>query len=365
MSDGLPSNRKLLSLLLDYGLILSIIFHTDQSAMSNTPFKIPSSASFRQQPESATKIIFRSSSDSDVYPMYLRLLGSVSGTPTFEDVNFSSTPGLESQSSNSFESLDLAVMSDPPAGTVTALSEGVSATGDITTQANPSDGDTLTIWLGSHTTVYRFKTTLAAAYDVQIGSSAADTTSNLKAAINADGTPGTEYYAGTLANTVVEATQDSTTVLIITDRIPCRRQLTWALTESSTNFLKRPPYGGVDGDTLMIFTASSYTISNPLSFSAEDTLTATLPALTQGQSGSIYVGGGQCAFRLYSDQALTIQFYTSTDNLNWHADTQFGAISLSGWEQGTFDFPCEYIKMEIASNVNTTGTVFDARVIYP
>jgi hypothetical protein len=60
----------------------------------------------------------------------------------------------------------------------------------------PADGDTVTI--GSLT--YRFKSTMAQAYDVKLDSTVIATLTHLKAAINADGTVGTDYYSGTLAN---------------------------------------------------------------------------------------------------------------------------------------------------------------------
>ena len=93
---------------------------------------------------------------------------------------------------------------------------GTAATGVLTSDAvNVTDGDTVTI--GS--TVYRFKNTLAAAYDVKIGASAAATLLNLDAAIDASGTPGTEYYTGTLAHPSVLTTgTTATTVSFISAR---------------------------------------------------------------------------------------------------------------------------------------------------
>lgn len=96
-------------------------------------------------------------------------------------------------------------------------SAGASAPADYATQTitstgvNVTDGDTCTIG----TTVYRFKNTLAAAYDVKIGASAAATLDNLKAAINATGTAGTEYFVGTLVHPTVIATTNADTTQII------------------------------------------------------------------------------------------------------------------------------------------------------
>lgn len=91
-------------------------------------------------------------------------------------------------------------------------SAGVKATSTVTqSTADLSDGETLTIG----TTVYRFKSTMLAAYDVQIGVNVATTLDNLKAAINATGTPGTEYFAGTLAHPTVTATTNGATTQVI------------------------------------------------------------------------------------------------------------------------------------------------------
>lgn len=90
--------------------------------------------------------------------------------------------------------------------------DAVRATGTLTSDAtNVADGDTVTIG----TTVYRFKSTMLAAYDVQIGVSAAVSLDNLKAAINASGTPGTEYFAGTLAHPTVTATTNTDTTQVV------------------------------------------------------------------------------------------------------------------------------------------------------
>ena len=66
---------------------------------------------------------------------------------------------------------------------------------------NAVNGSVLTI--GGQ--VYRFRNTLAQAYDVQIGAGIADSVSNLYLAINASGVVGTNYYAGTLVNANVYA----------------------------------------------------------------------------------------------------------------------------------------------------------------
>ncbi len=77
------------------------------------------------------------------------------------------------------------------------------ASGTITTDNTElADGDTVTI----NGQAYRFKDTMAQAYDVKRHGTTADTTlANLIKAINATGTPGTEYFTGTLVHPTVQA----------------------------------------------------------------------------------------------------------------------------------------------------------------
>lgn len=88
----------------------------------------------------------------------------------------------------------------------TAVS-GVAATGVLTASGTFSNNETVKI--GDIT--YRFRTTIAQAYDVLIGASAAVSLDNLKKAINASGTAGTEYFAGTHAHPQVTATTNTDT----------------------------------------------------------------------------------------------------------------------------------------------------------
>jgi hypothetical protein len=80
-----------------------------------------------------------------------------------------------------------------------------AATGTITGSAstNVSDGDTVTIG----TAVYRFKTVMAQINDIQVAGSGNSDTSlqNLIDAISGTGAAGTNWFAGTVANTQVTA----------------------------------------------------------------------------------------------------------------------------------------------------------------
>jgi len=87
------------------------------------------------------------------------------------------------------------------------------ATGSLGMATKPTDtADTVTIG----TTVYRFMDTPAQAYDVEIGSLVADSQANLVAAINGSGTPGVEYFAGTVAHPDVRAVAFAANVMVVT-----------------------------------------------------------------------------------------------------------------------------------------------------
>lgn len=114
--------------------------------------------------------------------------------------------------------------------TTSGLVYAAFATNTLTSDAtNVADGETVTIGA----IVYRFKDTMAQAYDVQIGANAAASLDNLKAAINASGTPGTEYYAGTVAHTLVIATTNTDTTQKVESRTYGTGNNTLATTETS------------------------------------------------------------------------------------------------------------------------------------
>lgn len=79
---------------------------------------------------------------------------------------------------------------------------GVAAQGTLTIAEPVTTTDQFTI----DTQQYTLLTTPIAAYDIAIGADEAATKVNIVAAINASGTPGTEYFAGTLAHPTVVAT---------------------------------------------------------------------------------------------------------------------------------------------------------------
>lgn len=91
------------------------------------------------------------------------------------------------------------------------------AVGTLTSDAtNVADDETVVVGATGGTSItYRFKDTMAQAYDVKIGASASATLDNLKKAINATGTAGTEYFAGTLVNPdIIAYTKTATTLKV-------------------------------------------------------------------------------------------------------------------------------------------------------
>jgi len=90
--------------------------------------------------------------------------------------------------------------------------DGVASQGTLTIAEPVTDGDPFTI----DTQVYNLLTTPLAAYDVAIGANEAATKVNIVAAINASGTPGTEYFAGTLIHPTVSAATFSVDTCVLT-----------------------------------------------------------------------------------------------------------------------------------------------------
>ena len=88
--------------------------------------------------------------------------------------------------------------------------EVVKAKATLTTTGNFTANDTVTVGVQT----YKFVASPTNAYDVDLGTDAATSLSNLEKAINASGTAGTEYAAGTLKNALCTATATSTTLVV-------------------------------------------------------------------------------------------------------------------------------------------------------
>jgi hypothetical protein len=93
------------------------------------------------------------------------------------------------------------------------------------------DPDTMTI----DTTVYRFAAEPEQAYDIDLGADEAATKVNIVAAINASGTEGVEYFAGTLAHPTVSAIAFATDDCVLTARSTGTAGNSIATTETFTH----------------------------------------------------------------------------------------------------------------------------------
>lgn len=118
---------------------------------------------------------------------------------------------------------------------------------------NVSDGDTVTVG----TTVYRFKNTMSQAYDVKIGTDADTTLLNLAKAINGSGIAGTNYFAGTVAHTLVTSSATVTAhAITITAKTGGRSGNSIATAEASTHLSWTAGgtnlAGGLDAHALVI-----------------------------------------------------------------------------------------------------------------
>jgi len=173
-----------------------------------------------------------------------------------------------------------------------ALVPGAHAVNVLTSDATiPVDGKIVTIG----TTVYRWKDVLAAAYDVQIEATAAACLDNLKAAINATGTAGTEYFAGTLAHPDVVAFTNSDTAQTVTARLPGVAANAIVTTEDSDHLAWADvTLGGGTGDSNpgVATTAATVTIGTRVyTFLVELTETAGAAAIVD----QVLYGGSEAA----------------------------------------------------------------------
>lgn len=111
------------------------------------------------------------------------------------------------------------------------VGDTVQATGTLTLSGNLSADDTVTI--GGYT--YTMKAVPSAAFEVDLGGTAAATLDNLKAAINDSGTEGTTYGTGTYAHPDVTATTNTDTTQVVEARLGGTTGNSIATTETGSN----------------------------------------------------------------------------------------------------------------------------------
>lgn len=178
-----------------------------------------------------------------------------------------------------------------PSNATCAATAAASGTLTGSGSTNVTDGDTVT--LGTQT--YRFKNTMAAINDVQIGGSGNSDTSLLSfiRAINGTGTPGTDYFTGTTANTSVMA----------------------AVSITSHAFAVTARVSGLAGNSIVTTETSSV-----LSFGG-----GTLSGGTSGAANFVVSAG--------SEYAITYQWQYSPDMNNWTNAT--GTVNGCAYSGGT------------------------------
>lgn len=229
-------------------------------------------------------------------------------------------------------------------GTSLSAALGTNASSTITsTGTNPSDGDTVTIG----TTVYRFKNTLAQAYDVKIGASASITLDNFKAAINATGTPGTEYFAGTLAHPSVNATTKTATTLLVVANVPGTLANSIATTDTSSQYswpgaTMNSGTPGTDATTTPL-AAFSLSINNNVLFDDAFLSGAATP-----------VTGGYIAGTLNIKGSYTVQFSDTVELAKYQANTKRAmVITMTGAAIGLSPLSFERIQLKLGRVILT------------
>jgi hypothetical protein len=331
-------------------------------------FAAPSSNKILLQPVSE-KPYFRSTNAADT--ANLSLTGLVSAASTTETKALAGK--VEVLAADIFTSLTALLLSAPQAGTVSVYGTGVAGAGYLIVNSQPANNDTLLLGLTGFVQTYTFKTTLTgAANEVKIGTDAATTSANLSAAINAGAGAGTTYGTGTAANPYVSATV-SGQILTITDKIACKRQLAWSITQGVGATLSLSvPIGGADGHTLASFAPGVTQAFNAFSLASEDLVAPTLPAKVFMTTASVQVGGKPCTLRFKVANIATplpVTYQTSTDNVNWST----GLTSITSLDDMSVLTPqyvhpseinIEWLRLVFVSNANTTDTALDAAVIF-
>lgn len=196
---------------------------------------------------------------------------------------------------------------------VSAAASLIAASGTLTSDnTNVADGETVTI--GS--TVYRFKDTMLAAYDVQIGADADASLLNLIKAINASGTAGTHYFAGTLIHPTVSA---ATSVTAHAFAVTAKTKGTVGNSIASTETSGHLSWGAA-------------TLANGADTSASDftTAVATAAGTLQTLAQVTRIGANELLFVAADSRYFEAKSCTETlagSNNAWHSATSFGGAA--------------------------------------
>ncbi len=222
------------------------------------------------------------------------------------------------------------ILTQPSAATCAATA---FATGTLTGSGstNVSDGDTVTIGA----TVYRFKTVMAQVNDIQIaGSGNSDTSlNNLIDAINGTGTAGTNWFAGTVANTQVTAGALAAHAFAVTAIVKGLAANTIATTKSSAvlSWGATTLTGGTDAAaSFTVSPGSEYTLSYQWQYSASGSSGWTNAAGTV--NGCAYTNGTTATLTCTPTTAGQTGYYhrcTITDNAGAYGGTNGSVTSAS------------------------------------
>lgn len=333
--------------------------------MSQQAFEMESGNSLIAQPDTdGEKLILVSSSTDDVTGQV-----TVHGTVSSAYSNETRTMGdNETETLSIYEALAHVRLGSAFVGTLSVYSQGVAAVGSIIVTTNPSDGDTFTLGLDDSETVYTFKGTLTgSSYEVKIGASASDTATNIKKAINDEGTEGTHYGTGTDPHQFVTA-QVSGISVTITDRLGVARRNTWVLSQTGTGLSLTAPIGGENGVLLAEIAPGDLSAHPDVTLDNEDLSDANLPAGLAFESEWVRVAGSQVTLNLLATGAndLAWSYKTSTDA---GVTARAGQTSGSSIGSGTFhsinpsEQAIEYIQFLI-TNAGTSDRNVHAKVIY-
>lgn len=328
-----------------------------------TTFQTSASAGISNLTFTSARVIARSTDAADTggVTIFGANTTPISGSATLQGRR-------EVVTSSSFTSVNAGRLSAVQAGAVTVFVEGAAAVGSIFLTAQPANNDTVTIGLTGFTQTYTFKTTLTgSANEIFIGAAVGDTATNLKKAINDEGTAATHYGTGTVINPYVAATI-SGSALALTDKIGCLRSLSWAFAKSGANISVANPVGGTDGTLLITINAGTDAIYSAVSLDDESLAAAGMPALLDWTSNKVRVGGRAFSIHVAAENVTTAmvcsyQYSTEATPTVWRN----GSVSVTSLDNNvqiiTPPEIVENIRLKI-NNTNTSAVSVNAKVCY-
>ena len=312
---------------------------------------------------STEKLVVRSSSAADTSHT-LTASGTVASVADSDA--FTLIGKREVLATKTFTALMSATLSASCVGTVSVLGVGTPAEGSIVVTTNPANNDTVTLGLTGFTQTYTFKTVLTgAANEVFIGATEALTATNLKKAINDEGTEATHYGTGTVANAYCTATV-STATLTLLDKISCKRQLGWSLAQSAAGLTLTVPSGGIDGTTLATLVAGVTQKSGIIALDDEALALGLIPPLYTWTSDWIQVGGKTCTLYLACSNVttgLTVTYQVATNTAYPVAgSTNLTALDNNRYAVSPAENGIEYLRATIV-NSNSAAVSVNAKVV--